>query len=125
MKHGKDYLNNNQSNEQDCNKIGNEVGLFVKAYRECIEVLKNSIGIEEKQAHGACQLASSIGKRFSKHRLYFPISMAVEAANNKQNGNKELNKTQKCNSSSQPYTNHTNLLYSLIITLFFLDWYNG
>lgn len=35
-----------------------------------------------------------------------------QAANNKQNGNKELNKTQKCNSSSQPYTNHTNLLYS-------------
>jgi hypothetical protein len=47
-----------------------QVGLFVKAYRECIEVLKDSIGIEEKQAHGACQLASSIGKRFSKHRLY-------------------------------------------------------
>jgi hypothetical protein len=52
-----------------------QVGLFVKAYRECIEVLKNSIGIEEKQAHGACQLASSIGKGFSKHRLYCPISM--------------------------------------------------
>ncbi len=35
-----------------------QVGLFVKAYRECIEVLKNSIGIEEKQAHGASWLAA-------------------------------------------------------------------
>jgi hypothetical protein len=37
---------------------------------------------------------------------------AVEAANNKQNSNKELNKTHKCNSNSRPYTYHTNLLYS-------------
>lgn len=28
------------------------MGLFVKAYRDSIETLKNSIGIEEKQAYG-------------------------------------------------------------------------
>jgi hypothetical protein len=58
MKHGKDYLNKNRSTEQDRDKIENEVGLFVKACRERIEVLKNSIGIEEKQAHGASWLAA-------------------------------------------------------------------
>lgn len=58
MKHGKDYLNKNRSTEQDRDKIENEVGLFVKACRERIEVLKNSIGMEEKQAHGASWLAA-------------------------------------------------------------------
>lgn len=51
--HGRDYAEKHRSTEQDRDSIENEVGLFVKACRDSIEALKNSIGSEEKQAYGA------------------------------------------------------------------------
>lgn len=51
--HGKDYAEKHRSTEQDRDSIENEVGLFVKACRDSIEALKNSIGMEEKKAYGS------------------------------------------------------------------------
>lgn len=48
LTHQKDYIDRHRSTEQDRDNIEHEVGLFVKACRERIESLKNSIGSDEK-----------------------------------------------------------------------------
>ncbi|XP_020573687.1 syntaxin-81 [Phalaenopsis equestris] len=48
LKHQKDYLNLHRTTEQERDNIEHEVGVFVKASKEQIDILKNKISDEEK-----------------------------------------------------------------------------
>ncbi|KAH9329173.1 hypothetical protein KI387_001281, partial [Taxus chinensis] len=49
LNHRKDYVDRHRTTEQDRDTIEHEVQVFVKACREQIEILKNSIEIENKR----------------------------------------------------------------------------
>eukprot|EP00249_Psilotum_nudum_P012717 c23940_g1_i1 orf=317-1294(-) len=50
LTHRKDYVDRHRSTEQDRDNIEHEVGTFVKACKEQIDLLKNSIGVDENKS---------------------------------------------------------------------------
>ncbi|XP_027112763.1 syntaxin-81 [Coffea eugenioides] len=52
MKHKKDYLDQHRTTEQERDSIEHEVTVFIKACKEQIDVLKNSINDEETNSRG-------------------------------------------------------------------------
>ncbi|CAM6101060.1 unnamed protein product [Calypogeia fissa] len=72
LKHRKDYSDHYRSTEKDRDNIEHEVGLFVKACRESVDALKDSIGVEEKKTEKSGWLSamsrSTLNKDLNAHQ---------------------------------------------------------
>eukprot|EP01018_Ginkgo_biloba_P009324 Gb_05891 [translate_table: standard] len=58
LNHRKDYTDQHRTTEQDRDNIEHEIGVFVKACREQIDILKNNIEIEDKKGETMTWLGS-------------------------------------------------------------------